>query len=101
MTHRIHPTIAAATLPATVQLRDGRTARLIRIEKETQDVYGLPLVGKIRLTEHSLPFDEIGAYHLWTASGHFATDNSAHPLDIVAIAHDDLSITPIVEEANR
>ena len=97
MIHRIHPTIAAATLPATVQLRDGRTALLVRIENETQDVYGLPLVGKIRLTEHSLPFDEIGAYHLWTASGHFATDNSAHPLDIVAIFNADGSLTKIEE----
>lgn len=97
MIHRIHPTIAAATLPATVQLRDGRKARLIRIEDETQDVYGLPLVVKMRLTEQSLPLDEQAAYHLWTARGHFATDNSDHQFDLVAIISPDGSVTKIEE----
>ena len=99
MIHTIHPKIAAATLPADVKLRNGQPAKLLRIETETQDAYGLPLVGQIRLTEHSLPFDEIGAYHLWTAQGHFATDNSDHQLDIVALINADMSLTPLTEEA--
>lgn len=99
MIHTIHPIIASATLPTDVKLRDGRTARLVRIEAETKDKYGLPLVGKIRLTEQSLPLDEQAAYHLWTASGHFATDNSEHPLDIVALINADMSTTPLEKEA--
>ena len=97
MIHRIHPTIAAATLPATVQLRDGQKAQLVRIEAETKSDYGLPLVGKLRLTEQSLPLAELGAYHLWTAQGHFATDNSDHQFDIVALINADGSLTKIEE----
>lgn len=98
MNAAIHPIIAAAALPANVQLRNGQVALLERIEANTR--YGLPLVGRLSILGNR-PLEELGKYHLWTAQGHFATDNSAHLLDIVAIINPDGTLTPLGEEAAR
>ena len=95
----IHPTIlaAGASLPRRVQLRNQQEARLERIDHEVK--FGLPLIGKIRLVHESLPLELQGSYHLWTGAGHFATDDSEHELDIVALINADMSLTPLTEEA--
>lgn len=97
----IHPTILAAeaSFPRRVQLRNQQEAILERIDHEVK--FGLPLVGKMRLTEQSLPLEDQGSYHLWTASGHFATDDSEHELDIAALINADMSLTPLTEEARQ